>query len=270
MMDIFALCCTALLVGSLFDTADLIPAEVSYPDYAVIEQTQTVSGNDITVQVLVPSTDPAPVYVTTSSNNVDLSALEAQLQEQLMTSSANSAALLEEIQAMSAAQDQAAAEYLGSVSSGNASLLAELRAISSGQEQAAENYLSAAIVDVMDRVVNSHPFCKYIGYRTSLNNATDGTLVYGNLSSSSAGSVTIYDGYKVDYYRYQYQSGYQTYYEYRYTVTPVDEYTINFGSNTLVYTNATSGYPTLGINYTGYLIVGLLFIAFIVVLVRRH
>ncbi|MCM1342671.1 MAG: hypothetical protein NC305_04005 [Lachnospiraceae bacterium] len=270
MMDISALCCTALLVGSLFDAGDLIPAEVSYPGYAVTEQTQTVSGNDITVQVLVPSVDPAPVYVTTSSNDVDLSALEAQLQEQMLTSSANSAALLGEIQAMAASQEQAAGEYLASVSSGNASLLAELRAISTGQEQAAENYLSATIVDVMDRVVRAHPFCKYIGFRTSLNNATDGTLVYGNRSASSSGSVTIYDGYKVDYYRYQYQSGYQTYYEYRYTVTPVEEYTVNFGTNTLVYTNVVPGYPTLGVDYTGCLVVGFVFLAFLVVLLRRH
>lgn len=181
----------------------------------------------------------ATIQVLTPSANT--SGIESALQEQLLSSSANSA-----------------------------SLLAELKAISSGQEQAAENYLSQTIVDVMDRVVRSHPFCKYIGYRTSVSNATDGTLVYGNRSSGAPGSVIIYDGYKVDYYRYQYQSGYQTYYEYRYTVTPVDEYTVKFGSNTLVYTNALSGYPTLGINYTGVLVVGLLFIAFIVVLVRRH
>lgn len=260
-MDFFTLCCTVLLMsGSLFGDQELIPPEVVYPDYAVTEQ--TVSGGDsyTTIQVLLPSAE------TASSNTIDLSGLEAQLQEQLLSSSANNAALLDQLQAISDGQEQAAL----SVSSGNASLLAELKAISAGQEQAAENYLSATIVDVMDRVVKSHPFCKYIGYRTSLNNATDGTLVYGNRSTSSSGSVTIYDGYKVDYYRYQYQSGYQTYYEYRYTVTPVDQYTVNFGSNTLVYTNALSGYPTLGINYTGYLLVGLIFIAFIVVLVRRH
>lgn len=254
-MDILAFFCGILLYsGSLFGGQDLIPPEVVYPDYAV----QTVSGGDTYVQVLMPQ--------TSSANTVDLAGLEAQLQEQLMTSSANSAALLEEIQSLAANQEQAAL----SVSSGNASLLAELKAISSGQEQAAENYLSQTIVDVMDRVIRSHPFCKYIGYRTSVNNATDGTLIYGNRCTSSAGSVTIYDGYKVDYYRYQYQSGYQTYYEYRYTVTPVDQYTVNFGSNTLVYTNALSGYPTLGINDTGILIVGFIFLAFFVVLVRRH
>ena len=244
LFSVAALCCSIFIStgsansGSLFDGQELISPEVTYPDYAVIEQ--TVSGGDAhtTIQVL------------TSSTNT--SGIESALQEQLLTSSANSAALL------------------GSVSSGNASILAELRAISSGQEQAAENYLTSAIVDVMDRVVRSHPFCKYIGYRTSVNNATDGTLIYGDRAVSSPGSVTIYDGYKVDYYRYQYQSGYQTYYEYRYTVTPVDEYTVNFGSNTLVYTNALPGYPTLGINYTGYLVVGLIFLAFMVVLLRRH
>lgn len=265
-MDFFTgLCCTIFLLScSLFGDQDLIPPEVTYPDYAVTEQ--TVSGGDTytTIQVLMPSNE------TSSSNSADMSAIEAQLQEQLLSSSVNSAALLAELQAMAANQEQAAEEYLSSVSSGNASLLAELKAISAGQEQAAENYLSSAIVDVMDRVVKSHPFCRYIGYRTSVNNATDGTLIYGVRSSASPGSVTIYDGYKIDYYRYQYQSGYQTYYEYRYTVTQVDQYTVNFGSNTLVYTNALSGYPTLGINYTGYLIVGLVFIAFIVVLLRRH
>lgn len=229
---IAAICCSIVITssansGSLFDGVDLIPSEVVYPDYAVINQ--TISGSDglTTIQVLTPS--------------ANTSGIESALQDQLLSSSANSA-----------------------------SLLAQLKAISSGQEQAAENYLSQTIVDVMDRVVRSHPFCKYIGYRTSVNNATDGTLVYGNRSSASSGSVTIYDGYKVDYYRYQYQSGYQTYTEYRYTVTPVEEYTINFGSNTLVYTNALSGYPTLGINYAAVLVVGLLFIAFLLVLVRRH
>lgn len=229
---IAAICCSIIISssansGSLFDGVDLIPPEVTYPDYAVINQ--TVSGSDAltTIQVLTPS--------------ANTSGIESALQEQLLSSSANSA-----------------------------SLLAELKAISSGQDQAAENYLSQIIVDVMDRVVRSHPFCKYIGYRTSVNNATDGTLVYGNRSTASPGSVTIQDGYKVDYYRYQYQSGYQTYTEYRYTVTPFEEYTVNFGSNTLVYTNALSGYPTLGINYAGVLVVGLLFIAFMVVLIRRH
>lgn len=233
LLSLAAICCSMVIStgsansGSLFDGQELIPAEVAYPDYAVIEQ--SVSGGDAhtTIQVLAPS--------------ADTSGIESALQEQLLSSSANSAALL-----------------------------AELQAISSGQAQAAENYLSSTILDVMDRVVSSHPFCKYIGYRTSVNNATDGTLVYGTRSESSPGSVTIHDGYKVDYYRYQYQSGYQTYYEYRYTVTPVDQYTVNFGSNTLVYTNALSGYPTLGINYIGFLIAGLVFIAFIVVLVRRH
>lgn len=234
MLAIAAVCCSIFIStgsansGSLFDDGqELISPEVTYPDYAVIEQ--SVSGGDAhtTIQVL------------TSSTNT--SGIESALQEQLLSSSANSAAML-----------------------------AELQAISAGQEQAAENYLTAAIVDVMDRVVRSHPFCRYIGYRTSLNNATDGTLIYGIRSSASPGSVTIYDGYKVDYYRYQYQSGYQTYYEYRYTVTPFEEFTVAFGSNTLVYTNALSGYPTLGINYTGYLIIGLLFIAFFLVLLRRH
>lgn len=228
-----AICCSIFIFtgsanfGSLFDGQELISPEVTYPDYAVIEQ--TVSGGDAhtTIQVL------------TSSTNT--SGIESTLQEQLLSSSANSAALL-----------------------------AELKAISSGQEQAAQNYLTSAIVDVMDRVVRSHPFCKYIGYRTSVNNSTDGTLIYGNRAVSSSGSVTIYDGYKVDYYRYQYWTGSQTQYEYRYTVTPVDEYTVNFGSNTLVYTNALSGYPTLGINYTSYLVVGLIFLAFMVVLLRRH
>lgn len=221
-----AICCSIVISTSsnsgLFDATVLIPPEVSYPEYSV-----TVSGGDATIQVLTPS--------------ANTSGIEGALQEQLLSSSANSA-----------------------------SLLAELKAISSGQEQAAENYLSQAIVDVMDRVVRSHPFCKYIGYRTSVNNATDGTLIYGNQSTGSPGSVTIHDGYKVDYYRYQYQSGYQTYYEYRYTVTPIEEYTVSFGPNTLVYTNALPGYPALGANYTGVLVAGLLFIAFIVVLVRRH
>lgn len=250
----FSLFCSLFLAsGSLFDDQELIPSEVVYPGYAV--EVTTVSGGDTTVQIL------------TSSSN---SSLESALRDQLLTSSANNAALLAELQAMSASSNSSAEAYLSTVSSGNASLLAELRAISSGQEQAAENYLSQTIVDVMDRVVRSHPFCKYIGYRTSLNNATDGTLVYGSRAESSPGSVTVYDGYKVDYYRYSYSSGYQTLYEYRYTVTPVDEYTVKFGANTLVYTNALSGYPTLGINYTGYLIVGLIFIAFCVVLLRRH
>lgn len=229
---IAAICCSIIISssansGSLFDGVDLIPPEVTYPDYAVINQ--TVSGSDAltTIQVLTPS--------------ANTSGIESALQEQLLSSSANSA-----------------------------SLLAQLKAISSGQEQAAENYLSQTIVDVMDRVIRSHPFCRYIGYRTSVNNSTDGTLIYGNRSSGSPGSVTIYDGYKIDYYRYQYQSGYQTYTEYRYTVTPLEEYTVNFGSNTLVYTNALPGYPTLGINYAGVLVVGLLFIAFMVVLIRRH
>lgn len=213
--------------GSLFGGQELIPAEAVFPDYAVIEQ--SVSGGDAHTVIRV---------LTTSANT---SAIESALQDQLLSSSANSAAML-----------------------------AELKAISAGTDSAAENYLSSAIVDVMDRVVRSRPFCRYVGYRTSVNNATDGTLVYGIRSEASPGSVTVYDGYKVDYYRYQYQSGYQTYYEYRYTVTPFDEYTVNFGPNTLVYTNALPGYPALGIDYTGYLFIGLVFMAFLAVLLRRH
>ena len=233
LFSVAALCCSIIISTSSANSGSLFDGQ------ELISPETTYPDYAVIEQTVSGGDAHTTIQVLTSSTNT--SGIESSLQEQLLTSSANSAALL-----------------------------AELKAISSGQEQAAENYLTSAIVDVMDRVVRSHPFCKYIGYRTSVNNATDGTLVYGNRSASSSGSVTIYDGYKVDYYRYQYQSGYQTYYEYRYTVTPVDEYTVNFGSNTLVYTNALSGYPTLGINYTGYLIVGLIFIAFIVVLVRRH
>lgn len=131
-----------------------------------------------------------------------------------------------------------------------------MESLAAAQSSAAEAYLSTAIIDVMERVVNGKPFCRYVAYRNSVSDSSTATLLYGTRSSSSSGSsITVENGYKIDYYRVAYQNGYQTYYEYKYTINPIDEYTVNYSNSTLLYTNCVPGYPTLGFNYSFILLI---------------
>lgn len=181
---------------SIFGDGELVPPEVTYPDYA-LEEMETVSGNDAGAQLLADS----------------VSGLEEQIQA--LTESNN--ALSDEVQALAA-----------------------------GSGSAAEAYLSSTLIDVMERVVNGKPFCKYVAYRVSYDDSNAGTLVYGTRCTSTSSTVTVYNGCLVEYYRYRPNTSSQ--WQYRYTVTPVDSYTVHYGSNTLLYTNCIPGYPTLGFN----------------------
>lgn len=143
-------------------------------------------------------------------------------------------------------------EQIQALMESNEAIALDVQALSSGYGNAAEAYLSSTIVDLMERVVNSKPFCKYVAYRTSYDDANAGTMVYGTRCQVSGSTITVTNGYLVEYYRYRYNTS--SNWQYRYTVTPVESYTVNYGSNTLLYTNCLSGYPTLGINYTWVLI----------------
>ena len=157
-------------------------------------------------------------------------------------------------------------EQISALSESNEALSSELQAIASGTGNAAEAYLSATLIDVMERVVNGKPFCKYVAYRTSYDDTNAGTLVYGTRCHTTGTQITVENGYLVEYYRYRYNTSSQ--WQYRYTVTPVDSYTVRYGANTLLYTNCLSGYPTLGFNYY-LLLIGALAIAVLIYAFKR-
>lgn len=156
-------------------------------------------------------------------------------------------------------------EQILALSESNEALSDEIMALASGSGYAAEAYLSATIIDVMERVVNGRPFCKYVAYRVSYDDTSAGTLVYGGRCEVTDNSITVYNGELIEYYRYR--TGSSAQWQYRYTVTPVDSYMVSFGDRTLLYTNCLKGYPTLGFNYTACLI--LLLVAVVLFFVFR-
>lgn len=105
-------------------------------------------------------------------------------------------------------------------------------------EASVDGYLSTSIVDVFDRVVDSHDYNYYVAFRGS--DSSEGYLYLSNYCSGN----TLTDCLVVHMYRAS--SGENYSYDYYYQVSYDDSESFNFGNNAMYYTNVVSGYPELG------------------------
>ena len=114
----------------------------------------------------------------------------------------------------------------------------------------ANAYLSSAIVDCFSRVVAGLPAgTHYVAYRNNTNDSYEGFLVFDKSGKFTGDSISFSSGILVHYYRYSYQSGYQTYYDYRYSVEDVRDMVVGLNNHSLVYTDLVDGYPTLSTSF---------------------
>lgn len=105
-------------------------------------------------------------------------------------------------------------------------------------EASVDGYLSSSIVDVFDRVVDSHDYNYYVAFRGS--DSSEGYLYLSNYcSSNSLDDCTVVHMYRAS-------SGENYSYDYYYQVSYDDSESFNFGNNAMYYTNVVPGYPELG------------------------
>lgn len=134
--------------------------------------------------------------------------------------------------------------------------------------------LSSSTLDYFDRVVSSLPSdYKYVAYRTSTDNSSDGVLYYGDDYEIDDNCISFgEDACQLRVQRVS-QSGYNNVTEYNcYSAVDVDVYYSQAG-DTVYYTNAEVGYPVLGsvvqpVGYGFCLTVGLV-CSFAVVVLQR-
>ena len=133
----------------------------------------------------------------------------------------------------------------------------------------ADAYLTSSIVDCFSRVVDGLPsYWKYAAYRANNSDQSEGYLVFGSDAKVDGDYLVFNEGCQIGhYYRVAYQTGYNTYYEYKYDVTTLTatSYCIPYKSGQLVYTNMVMGYPTLS-EYTDTHWMGLVVPAVVIVL----
>lgn len=114
----------------------------------------------------------------------------------------------------------------------------------------ANAYLSSSIVDCFSRVVAGLPAgTHYVAYRNNTTDANEGYLLFDKSGKYTGDVLSFSSGTLVHYYRYSYQSGYQTYYEYRYSVDDVRDMVVGLNNQSLVYTDLVDGYPTLSTSF---------------------
>lgn len=114
----------------------------------------------------------------------------------------------------------------------------------------ANAYLSSSIVDCFSRVVAGLPAgTHYVAYRNNSSDSYEGYLLFDKSGKYTGDSLSFSSGTLVHYYRYSYQSGYQTYYDYRYSVESVGEMVIDLNNQSLVYTDLVDGYPALSVSF---------------------
>lgn len=114
----------------------------------------------------------------------------------------------------------------------------------------ANAYLSSSIVDCFSRVVAGLPAgTHYVAYRNNTNDSYEGFLLFDKSGKYTGDSLSFSSGTLVHYYRYSYQSGYQTYYDYRYSVEDVRDMVISLNNQSLIYTDLVDGYPTLSTSF---------------------
>lgn len=114
----------------------------------------------------------------------------------------------------------------------------------------ANAYLSTSIVDCFSRVVAGLPAgTHYVAYRNNTSDANEGYLLFDKSGKYTGDALSFSSGTLVHYYRYSYQSGYQTYYDYRYSVEDVRDMVISLNNQSLIYTDLVDGYPTLSTSF---------------------
>lgn len=125
-----------------------------------------------------------------------------------------------------------------------------MKASTNASVDVANAYLSSAIVDCFSRVVAGLPAgTHYVAYRNNSNDSYEGYLIFDKSGKYTGDSLSFSSGTLVHYYRYSYQSGYQTYYDYRYSVEDVRDMVISLNNQSLIYTDLVDGYPTLSTSF---------------------
>lgn len=105
--------------------------------------------------------------------------------------------------------------------------------------------LNSTILTLMDRMIDSYPsYYQYAGFRTDADDSYASTLYISKNASVDGDTITFgSDCIAVEFYRYT-TSNYNGYIVYNTYESPYASVTVN--SNTIVYTNALDGYPSLG------------------------
>ncbi len=225
--------------ASLFDVPDenspfypeIEEEESSLPNYAINADGEMLINDDTTLnEVLAPDPDTTETEESVSGGDVS--------------------------PGMSVSDIQALYSNLATLSDMEALLEDSLADTKAANLSVADAYLSSAIVDVFSRVVDGIPsWYDYVAYRLNPNDASEGYLLYSPDAKVSGNQLEFFAGsYLCHYYRVQYNSGYQTYYNYKYDVTEIhDVYRVPYKNGQLIYTNMVPGFPTLSENNHNYI-----------------
>lgn len=196
---------------SLFDDASTFAPDMGYPEYAT-----DIDGNLISSEVnSAPDVSPAPEISPAPDVNLAPDAIDYVTYsdvEDIVT------------QAMEAS--------------------------TKANVDVANAYLSSSIVDCFSRVLAGLPAgTHYVAYRNNSNDSYEGFLLFDKSGKYTGDALSFSSGKLVHYYRYSYQSGYQTYYDYRYSVEDVRDMVISLNNQSLIYTDLVDGYPTLSTSF---------------------
>lgn len=127
----------------------------------------------------------------------------------------------------------------------------EIALLSEAVELMAENSstvtgtVNTTVLNLMDRMVDSYPdYYKYAGFRIDSDDSYRTTLYLSKRATSDGNTIAFGDDcIAVNFYRY-YENNYSSYVYYDVTESPNASVDVN--SNSIVYTNALKGYPSLG------------------------
>lgn len=125
------------------------------------------------------------------------------------------------------------------------SLLAEQVELLAENSTTVTGTINTSVLDLMDRMIDDYPsYYKYAGFRVDSEDSYRTTLYIAKRATVANGNITFSDDcVAVNFYRYT-QTGYSSYIYY--DITDAPNATVNVNSNSIVYTNALDGYPSLG------------------------
>lgn len=151
-------------------------------------------------------------------------------------------------------------------------LLTNMVELLAENSDSATGTVNSTILTLMDRMVNNFPsYYKYAGFRTSSSDSYSSTLYISKDANVSGSTITFgTDCIAVDFYRVT-TDNYNGYIVYNVSDSPGAS--VNINNNTIVYTNALDGYPSLGtksIFTEEWLWIGLLAVAVIIIFTRRN